>query len=272
MNNSLIISTVAMALTFNATPTLPHAESTSVTLESVFIVDFNSDALQFEEALKVWEAKYEAIEDRKEKRAFLKSHPVGEFGARMLAHFSNGELTAAEWCLEHIRELDVSRKDRESYRIKFYDALIKDARGERRERTLERFFKDNSLKRAVGLVGLKQRVLQFNAKEPNSDQRGFAMYTLASKYVNSRDEAESTWAFATIDELLSREVGVSEDPEVLTLAASFREEAEKSLFASKYLAVGKIAPDFTGTTIDGEAVTLSATRGKVTVIDFFGFW
>ena len=270
MNNLLILS--SLALLVGATPTLAHAEPVPATLETAFVGDFASDLAEFEQALEVWEAKYEATDDRKERRALSKAHPVGEYGVRMLAHFSNGDLAAAEWCLEHLRKLDVSRKERESYRIKLYDALLNDTADERRERTLDRLFKDGSLKRAVGLAGLKQRVMQFNAKESNSDKRGFAMYLLASKFMNSRDEAEAAWATSAIEELLSKEVGRSEEPGSLTLAASFREEAEKFLFAAKYLAVGKIAPDFTGETIDGEPVTLSASRGKVTVIDFFGFW
>ena len=33
-----------------------------------------------------------------------------------------------------------------------------------------------------------------------------------------------------------------------------------------------VPPDFTGKTIEGEVISLYANRGKVTVIDFWGFW
>ena len=44
------------------------------------------------------------------------------------------------------------------------------------------------------------------------------------------------------------------------------------LFLIEHLQVGMVAPDFEGQTVDGKRIRLSDTRGKVTVIDFFGFW
>ena len=39
-----------------------------------------------------------------------------------------------------------------------------------------------------------------------------------------------------------------------------------------YLRLGAVAPDFEGVTVDGETFRLSDYRGKVTVVDFWGFW
>ena len=39
-----------------------------------------------------------------------------------------------------------------------------------------------------------------------------------------------------------------------------------------YLRVGAVAPDFDGETVDGEPFQLSDFRGKVTVVEFWGFW
>ena len=36
--------------------------------------------------------------------------------------------------------------------------------------------------------------------------------------------------------------------------------------------IGAHPPDFTGKTIEGEEISLHANRGKITVIDFWGFW
>src|SRR5690606_2839237 len=44
------------------------------------------------------------------------------------------------------------------------------------------------------------------------------------------------------------------------------------LFRVENLAVGKPAPDFEAVDIDGEAFKLSDFKGKVTVVDFWGFW
>jgi hypothetical protein len=48
--------------------------------------------------------------------------------------------------------------------------------------------------------------------------------------------------------------------------------AERRLFAMRNLQVGKQAPDIQGKDMDGVAFKLSDYRGKVVVLDFWGFW
>ncbi len=50
------------------------------------------------------------------------------------------------------------------------------------------------------------------------------------------------------------------------------EDAEGKVFYFTNLLVGKLAPDFDAIDVDGNAFKLSDFKGKVTVIDFWGFW
>lgn len=50
------------------------------------------------------------------------------------------------------------------------------------------------------------------------------------------------------------------------------EEADQKLFQLQYLAVGRLAPDFETHDAEGNFFRLSDYRGKVTLIDFWGFW
>ena len=50
------------------------------------------------------------------------------------------------------------------------------------------------------------------------------------------------------------------------------ELAEGELFVSKYLSLGKIAPDIEGVDLDGKEFKLSDYRGKVVMLDFWGDW
>jgi len=43
-------------------------------------------------------------------------------------------------------------------------------------------------------------------------------------------------------------------------------------FSDKYLKVGKVIPNLQGVDQDGKQFNLSSYRGKVVVLDFFGFW
>jgi peroxiredoxin len=49
-------------------------------------------------------------------------------------------------------------------------------------------------------------------------------------------------------------------------------EADKLLFEMENLNVGKVAPDLTGTDLDGKPFKLSDHRGKVVVLHFWGSW
>jgi hypothetical protein len=54
-----------------------------------------------------------------------------------------------------------------------------------------------------------------------------------------------------------------------TLAAA---QAKTVLFEKEYLQIGKAAPEIEGKDENGEKITLSEYRGKVVVLDFWGFW
>ncbi len=67
-----------------------------------------------------------------------------------------------------------------------------------------------------------------------------------------------------VDVRASRDVRVSGAGEV---AADIRVDR-----VLKTLEVGDAAPDFTGTTVDGSTVSLSALKGKVVLVDFWATW
>ncbi len=48
--------------------------------------------------------------------------------------------------------------------------------------------------------------------------------------------------------------------------------AGRELFEMRYLQPGKAAPDIVGEDIDGKPMKLSDFRGKVILLDFWGFW
>jgi hypothetical protein len=49
-------------------------------------------------------------------------------------------------------------------------------------------------------------------------------------------------------------------------------QAEAELFELRNLAIGRVAPDIVGQDVDGVTFKLSDYRGKVVVLDFWGFW
>ena len=53
---------------------------------------------------------------------------------------------------------------------------------------------------------------------------------------------------------------------------SYAADAKGYLFEAEHLQVGMVAPDFEATDQDGTKFKLSDYRGKVVLLDFWGFW
>jgi hypothetical protein len=96
---------------------------------------------------------------------------------------------------------------------------------------------------------------------PSSRARAAACFQLAKR---TRDSAAAEELLERAVAELSRE-GEPGDPEL-------KGQAERALFALRNLAVGKTAPDLSGADMDGVAFRLSDYRGKVVVLDFWGYW
>ena len=49
-------------------------------------------------------------------------------------------------------------------------------------------------------------------------------------------------------------------------------EVASSIFVGENLQIGMVAPNFEAVDVDGDPISLAEYRGKVTVVDFWGFW
>jgi len=58
----------------------------------------------------------------------------------------------------------------------------------------------------------------------------------------------------------------------LALLPTLSQSQDGQAFENKHLQVGMVVPEVTGITQDGKPFKLSSYRGKVVVLDFFGFW
>jgi hypothetical protein len=98
------------------------------------------------------------------------------------------------------------------------------------------------------------------AHNPRRDVKGLAVFHLAMR----------TRPRAAHEKLLERLIAEFADVEVGedTLGGL----AERRLFALRNLQVGMKAPDIAGKDMDGVDFKLSDYRGKVVVLDFWGFW
>jgi len=90
-----------------------------------------------------------------------------------------------------------------------------------------------------------------------------ACYTLAFSLARHGKSAEAEPYFERI---------VKDFADVKYGKQSLADKAKADLFELRNLSVGKTAPEIVGADVDGKPMKLSDFRGKVVVLDFFGFW
>jgi len=137
------------------------------------------------------------------------------------------------------------------------------------------------------------------AKNPDHDAKGMATFMLGRYLKNHLDMVESVKKNPAAAQSLASAFGQDavdlakqSDPAAMEKeAVALFEQTEKDygdikggfqgtlgksaaaeLFEVQNLAIGKTAPEITGTDIDGKPMKLSDFKGKVVVLDFFGDW
>lgn len=118
----------------------------------------------------------------------------------------------------------------------------------------------SSLRGAVHSIGDKSSVAALETirdKATEARAKAAAIFSLALIQMPKDEDAART-LFAR----LKKEFGDT----------NYATQADKYLFELDFLSIGKVAPDFEATDEKGVKWKLSDYRGKVTVIDFWGFW
>lgn len=137
-------------------------------------------------------------------------------------------------------------------------------------------------------------------KTPHREVKGLSTYALAGVLLGLADLCETMagpewnketakrsevyYGKATLDELSTRDPGeitqeaedlledVAKDYKELKTYAPLGLLAEGDLFEIRNLKIGQVAPEIKGFDVDGVPFNLSDYRGKVVVLDFWGFW
>jgi AhpC/TSA family len=100
-------------------------------------------------------------------------------------------------------------------------------------------------------------------QSPHPRVRAAACYTLATLLLQSAEGGKTARAEArSLFERVKTEY--AETP--------YARESDSYIFELEHLQIGMTAPDFEATDQDGKTFKLSDYRGKVVVLDFWGFW
>ncbi len=214
--------------------------------------------LEYQAAVKALRAQIQAAQGAKEKAALRKNHPAKAFWPRFEALAQGGEGRAWLWKVSTQRERGVPRKQRDAERLDAYTRLLKDyPKAPWLATAMEQVAKDGKVDSDLR-VRLFQHVA--NRHDQSESHRTLARFHAGHILFTHKDPTKQPLGKAMLEAL------VQEDPKsALALRAQV-------ILEKPDLTVGSMAPDFIGKTIDGKQLQLSDYRGKVVLIDFFGFW
>ena len=251
---------------------------------------------EFDEAQRAFDDKYSAAKtDEEREKLFQSDYPSAEAYAKRfsaLATELRGDAVALDawtWVIQHVQSREVLDP--------CFAALAADHVASP---------KLSEVVQAVNpyspTLGAEEFLRTVVAKSTHWDVKGHATFKLAkvieglagaaetyaakeSGDAETRDGFVAFYGKETLEELAAR------DPEemrkeaedlfedvlenfkaVKSMQGSLGSQAEAELFELRNLAIGRVAPDIVGQDVDGVAFKLSDYRGKVVVLDFWGFW
>ena len=114
-----------------------------------------------------------------------------------------------------------------------------------------------------------------------ASEREDAIEVLSGALATVSDTSSQNLVALTMGILMARSADEAKRAEGLELLRTLAAEhpgqdigkrASNEVFRQENLSPGALAPDFEGKTIDGVPLKLSSLRGKIVLLDFFGFW
>ena len=242
-----------LAIASPAPATLPPLNAVICSVET-----YDELIAEFDSALAQWKEKYTS-EDAGGKKRMRKIRPAAAFATRFETLASAGDGRALVWQLENLRHIGLKGKARNVKRERCYEQLFtKHVTVSWFGDVLTQAWKDRRRFADEKFSAYLDATRQGNK---HAEVRAQSGYYLAVIDAGSEDETTRELGFAALEAL------IAELPDT-----TWAEQAKQDLFLLRDRAVGAMAIDFDGKTVDGEEFKLSDYRGKVVLLDFYGFW
>ena len=250
----------AIPSTAAASTTRPAVESSGgVVVRPAWNAEYDTLVEEFGAAVESWTELYREARGLRARNELKDQHPAHGFWAKFEALAEAGEGRALLWMADNLRDKGLKVQAARDERARLYKLVVDKYLG-------EEWFGEL-------LAALPRNRRAFTPEWEEGTYR--------KVMEGSPHRRVQALAMDQLSELLSRDEGQKAQQEseqlLLKLAAEYRDTPQGAnagglLYERKYLATGKVAPDFDGKTIDGHDFKLSDYRGKVVLVDFYGFW
>ncbi|MFT4646876.1 MAG: hypothetical protein ACI87O_001445 [Planctomycetota bacterium] len=203
-------------------------------------------------------AQIKAAKDPKQRRALRAKVPATEFLPRFEALGQSGDVRGFVWMLTETKRLGIAKGDRVAHSLDVYGRIVMAPAGSKHFTDAMRLLGEDSNLEPAHRISLLKRVM--GRKDAVGEGQCTAQLFVGSLLMESDVESDKAMGTQILTELVANET-----------CKSLAKAAEQVLLGVS-IDVGGLAPDFQGTTIDGATFNLSDYRGKVVLLDFFGFW
>ncbi len=242
---------IAIASSGTFATTAPAGVASSAAL----VGDYDALAAEYEVASAEFAAKLKTAE-KSERRALRANSPIKTYWPKFVELSDSGEGRATFWLAENIKaNRDIRSKERGETLLPLYEAIV--AKHANAEWITDAVKSIASNRKYIGVdeaVGLLEGVVD-KAKDDNA--KAAALYFAFTLVADTDAKKASAYSARIADEFGGTVYGTA----VRARSAKVEDSQE-----------GKVAPSFAATTIDGHGFTLEDYRGKVVLLDFYGFW
>ncbi|MFN0242514.1 MAG: peroxiredoxin family protein [Planctomycetota bacterium] len=211
-----------------------------------------------------WSAYDDALRAARESGVPQASWPVGpqgEFFARFDALAKNGHPRAMRWCIQFANADGAAGEALRERKLALYGELARRFADEAWITEVLREVRAEVSSRALSAADVEDVCMAIARATNKPAIRAAALYNAGFALASSNGAGHAARGEALLDQL------VAEHPDTDSAA-----RARGKLYQLRNLQIGQIAPDFTTTDVDGVEFKLSDYRGKVVVLDFWGFW
>ena len=244
-------------LLFGGAAWLPVAQAHSFRLMQDVQDDTAALESEYATAVEQWQ---DAIENatKEERKVLRKTKPAVAFWPRFEKLAKAGHGRALLWMVEHLRDAGIKSSERADVLSPIYKSLANDhCNAEWFGDVFSRLSRDTRILGDEAALELYETIL---AKTESDEHRAGALYNAGQLLEKSDNDVAKKTGAAYLARV---------EAEFPLTVWGMKMRATQ---ATEAVQIGKPAPDFTGETIDDFEFNLSDYKGKVVLLDFYGFW
>jgi len=220
---------------------------------------FEELLVEYREQVRLWRLERRKVRTHEGRDALRETHPGVLMLPRFQAKVDAGDGRALLWMAETVQQRVRKKQDVTRAKSGLYARLCREHIGAPWFLdVVEAVFKDEG---ALGLARVEELALDIARRSEQPEHAATALLRLAQEYILLRGAEARVRGEALYAEVVAQHPQTEQ-----------AQSAREALHVLRFLSIGAVVQDFEATTFDGQTFKLSDYRGRVVLLDFWGFW